>query len=490
MNVAAIFEKLLCQGLASVESISSDSREVQVGDVFLAYPGISSDGRRYIREAVFRGCAAVIYESGDNFVWSEDIICPHIGCSNIVEYLGEIAQYVYHHPSSRLHVTAVTGTNGKTTAVSWLSFLYDRCNYSGASIGTLGWGKCGDLRPHGLTTPNTVSLHSYLSHFEKHGVTHVALEASSIGLEQSRLQGIDVDVVVLTNLQTDHLDYHKTNDNYARSKEMLFQRDFSCAVVNSDDPFGRFLNSSYNSGRSSWVTFGIDPEFSHDVTASDITTSESGIVCKISVFGEEMQISLPIYGLHSLSNFLAVLSVLVVQGAQWKESLFYARSLPGLPGRLEPIHGEGDDCFVWVDYAHTPDAMAAVLSTLRSWMNIDQRLVCIFGCGGDRDRSKRPQMGAVACSYADQVILTEDNPRGEESARIIRDILPGCHDAPFVYVIYDRYDAIVSTILSVRAGDVVVIMGKGHEDYQEIDSVRHLFSDRVIAIEALARRKR
>ncbi|WP_092484907.1 UDP-N-acetylmuramoyl-L-alanyl-D-glutamate--2,6-diaminopimelate ligase [Candidatus Ichthyocystis hellenicum] len=490
MNVSTIFEQLLYQGVSSVERMSSDSREVQIGDIFLAYPGISSDGRCYLHEAVDRGCAAVIYENSDNFVWPEDILCPHVGCSGIVEYLGEIAQHVYQHPSSRLHITAVTGTNGKTTTVSWLSFLYDRCNCSGASIGTLGWGKCGNLRPHGLTTPNTVSLHSYLSYFENHGITHVALEASSIGLEQRRLQGIDVDVVVLTNLQTDHLDYHKTNDNYARSKELLFSRDFNCAVVNGDDPFGRFLNSSYNSGRSKWLTFGINPEFDHDVTASDITISDTGIVCKISVFGEEMKVTLPIYGRHSLSNFLAVLSVLVVQGLQWRESLFYARELPGLPGRFEPIHGEGDDCFVWVDYAHTPDAMAIVLNTLRSWMCCDQRLICIFGCGGERDRLKRSQMGAVACSCADQVILTNDNPRGEDSVQIINDILPGCCNSPFVSVIYDRYDAIMSTILSVHAGDVVVIMGKGHENYQEIGSVRYLFSDQVVASQALARRKR
>ncbi|WP_092460321.1 UDP-N-acetylmuramoyl-L-alanyl-D-glutamate--2,6-diaminopimelate ligase [Candidatus Ichthyocystis sparus] len=489
MSVHIIFEQLLFQGVSSVRRLVTDSREVRAGDVFLAYPGLVFDGRCYLREAIGQGCFAVIYENVDGFVWPRGLVCPNVGHPNIVSSLGEIACHVYNNPSSRMNITAVTGTDGKTTVVSWLAFLYGKCGYRGASIGTLGWGYPGRLFPHGLTTPNAVTLHDYLSDFEKQGITHVALEASSIGLEQDRLQCIDIDVAVLTNLHTDHMDYHKNRDNYARSKELLFKRDFDCAVINSDDPFGQYLLSSHHVCNKERVTFGLDPMFDHDISASEVVINDAGIRCKISIFGEATPIVLPIRGQHNLYNFLAVLSTMVAHGLSWENIFPHVVNLPSLPGRFEPVHQDTDDCLVWVDYAHTPGAMSAVLKMVRGWLRDDQRLICIFGCGGERDRSKRSQMGLIACSLADKVVITEDNPRGEDSGQIIFDILSGCNiKDSSVSVIPDRHDAIVNTILSADIGDAVIIMGKGHENYQEIASVRYPFSDQVVALKALRER--
>lgn len=471
--------------------LTLDSRCVEPGDVFLALPGTHVDGRAFIADALARGAAAVVYEPAGlaSTVPPAPTFAPTLAVPDLAAHAGEIAHLVYGRPSERLWLCGVTGTNGKTSVSQWIAQAMSSFDCKCGVIGTLGNGFPPDLEVSPNTTPDAVTLHAALARFVRAGAVACAMEVSSIGLDQGRANGLRFDVAVFTNLTRDHLEYHGSMAAYGAAKAKLFEM-ADCAVLNLDDPFGIELAHRL---RGRMRTIGYTLAESDDAAATDTVLratglSESGAGLSFTLDG--IRIAAPVVGRFNASNLLAVIGALLA-GDEALDDI--AAALPHLvppAGRMQAIGGDvaQDAPLVVIDYAHSPDALEKVLTTLRGTADArGGRLICVFGCGGDRDPGKRPQMGSVAERLADAVVLTSDNPRGEDPQAIIAAIRAGMQRPPAVEA--DRAKAIAAAVAAADAQDVVLLAGKGHEPYQEVAGERLPFSDLVQAKSALAGRR-
>jgi MurE/MurF fusion protein len=474
-----ILDRLAAMGIQST-GVADDSRQVLPGDIFLAYPGDLADGRRYIPDALARGAVAVLWQAGGDFAWNSALTAANLQIDGLRALAGPLAHIVYGEPSVGLSLVAITGTNGKTTVSQFVANAYG----SGcAVIGTLGAGFPGALAETGFTTPEATTLMRLLAGFRQAGAAACALEASSIGIEEGRMNGAQVDVAVFTNFTRDHLDYHGSMEAYAAAKEKLFTwPGLRTAIINLDDALGRQLISK-TSARS---VLGYAIGEVGAVRAEVLRATPQGQCFTLVLPSGSAEVETGLLGRYNVSNLLAVAAVLHDAGIDAAEVAHRLSALQAPAGRLERLGGVGEPLVV-VDYAHTPDALENVLLTLREVAMVrGGRLCVVFGCGGDRDKGKRPQMGEVAGRLADHVLLTSDNPRSENAAQIIADIRAGIAEAESEI---DRARAIRHAIVAATNEDVVLLAGKGHETYQECAGVRTPFSDMEQARGALAARR-
>ncbi len=455
-----------------VTGIEQDSRRVRVGDLFLAYPGTASDGRSFIDKALEQGAAAVLYAPEDGF------FLEHEHCFSfprLSELRGEIASRFYGEPSKTMNVVGITGTNGKTTIAYLLAQAYTRLNHPAVYMGTLGVGAVGAIAPIGLTTPDPVSLQAFFAEALQRGQQTACIEVSSHALAQGRVNGICFSGAVFTNLTHDHLDYHDTMDAYAEAKALLFSKsELSYAVINDDDPYAYIMKKNVPESVRIY-TYGLSSN--RDIYASDIVLDRHGSQFKLHSPWGEGNVKMKLIGAFNVYNVLAVLSVLGASGFSMETVIPLIQELNASPGRMEIVNEH--PCVV-VDYAHTPDALENALKTLQELK--DQHLYVVFGCGGDRDKTKRPIMGEIASRYADQVVITSDNPRTENPLSIIESIRQGIVSSA-VKEEPDRKKAIHWALENATSKDIVLIAGKGHEDYQQIGQEKHFFSDQAVVAE-------
>jgi len=476
-SVPHILERL---GIPAGELVN-DSRKAQPGTVFAAYPGESRDGRDYIPQAVAQGVDGVLWEA-DHYQWDPALGLPNAGVNGLKNRIGEIAAHVYGEPSRSMHMIGITGTNGKTSVAHWVAQALSQANRKTAVIGTVGNGFPGALTPALNTTPDAIELQQRLAHYKKQGATACAMEVSSHGLSQGRVNGATFNVAVLTNLSRDHLDYHGDMERYADAKARLFSwPGLEWVVLNVDDAFGQRLESETRPSRVAGYGFQRGA-----VVGNKLRLSQAGLHLDVHTDWGNAELDVPLLGRFNAANLLAVLATLLVSGVKLDDAGKALARITPPPGRMQTLGGQAHPLVV-VDYAHTPDALDKVLATLREIVS-GGRLICVFGCGGNRDKGKRPLMGQAAVQGADEVWVTSDNPRNEDPRHIIDDILAGTRgfksDHP-VHVEPDRARAIFEAIGGAHQGDVVLVAGKGHEDYQELAGERLPFSDVVVANKAL-----
>lgn len=455
-----------------VRGLQTDSRRVRPGDLFLAVPGMVADGREFIGDAVASGAGAVAYETDDGYVLRGAPV-PVFGISGLSRKIGIIADRFHGSPSRRLVVIGVTGTNGKTTCTQLLVQALDQPPRRCAVIGTLGSGFPGALNASIHTTPDAVTVQRLMADFLGQGAAHVAMEVSSHALEQGRVNGVLFHVAVFTNLTRDHLDYHGDMTAYGLAKARLFAYEgLKYAVINHDDDFGRRLLADVGAPVTC-LSYGIE---GGDVRAREVRPSPEGLWLRVETPYGETELRSPLIGHFNVYNLLAVLATLLALGVELRDAAARLARAHAPAGRAERFGGARGLPLVVVDYAHTPDALEKILLALRE--HTRGKLWCVFGCGGDRDRGKRPVMGEIAERLADGVLLTDDNPRHESGDAIIADIAGGMHAAP--RIIRDRRVAIATAIEGAQADDIVLIAGKGHEDYQQVGDERRPYSDREV----------
>ena len=463
----------------AIQGICEDSRRIKSGDLFCAVAGELTDGRDHIEAAIANGAAAVLGE----FPLPEiaNSLVPVVAVEGLSSRLSEIAGRFYGNPSEALSVFAVTGTNGKTSFTQLLAQALTSASVKCGVIGTMGSGVPGALIEPGLTTPAAIDIQRKLREFVDCGCESVVLEASSHGLVQGRLENVRVGTAVLTNITHDHLDYHRTFESYRKAKELLFHIDsVSNAVINLDDAFASDLSAGLG-GRVRVTGYSVKKET--DVLLIDAAATDFGVEISVSVYSNIIKARLPLFGLFNVQNVLAVIATLVSMG--WRASQIEAslKKLSPVVGRMDVFRRAGQPTIV-VDYAHTPDALEKALSAVRDHFP-DQYISCVFGCGGDRDSSKRSVMGQIASRFSDRVVLTSDNPRSENPESIIREIQAGVEGAD-LYVNSDRAEAIREAIHLASGNEIIVIAGKGHEDYQELASGRVPFSDYAVIDEVMS----
>jgi UDP-N-acetylmuramyl-tripeptide synthetase len=481
--------------------LRTDSRRVQPGDGFIAWPGYGTDGRRFVAAALKAGATTCVVEQDglDAFGFDDARIAslPHMKANT-----GTIADAYFEQPSAALNTVAITGTNGKTSSAWWvaqaLTLLGQRCGV----VGTLGvgvppvQGEAANLQFTGLTTPDPVLLHETLRGFVAQGFKACAMEASSIGIDEQRLAGVRIAVAVFTNLTQDHLDYHGTMAAYGAAKRKLFAwPGLRAAVVNVDDAAGLDLVASLQGqGLLDVWSCSTRAQAKARLTASQVRYEANGLVFDVveqgagSAGGGQASFRTQLIGDYNVSNLLGVIGTLRALGLPLADIAQAAAQLTPVPGRMQCLGDAGEPQAV-VDYAHTPDALEKALAALRPLAQArGGQLVCVFGCGGDRDPGKRPLMAAAAQRLADAVVLTSDNPRSEDPVAILRDLQQGLTSNHSVTVQADRRQAILEAVLKAAPNDVILVAGKGHEDYQEVQGVKHPFSDVAEVQAALAQR--
>ncbi|GAB6041573.1 UDP-N-acetylmuramoyl-L-alanyl-D-glutamate--2,6-diaminopimelate ligase [Endothiovibrio diazotrophicus] len=493
-------ERLADPGIAAVTvgGLACDSRQVAPGDLFIARGGRHHHGSRFIGDALARGAAAVLYEPEGALPLPtvEAGGAPLLAVPGLARQMGRVADRFHGQLSRALFTVAITGTNGKTTT-SWLTAhaLHAGGRRCGL-IGTLGNGLADAVVQGDHTTPHSCEIHRLMARFRDQGARAMVMEASSHGIHQGRLNHLDLDVAVFTNLTRDHLDYHGSMEHYGETKRRLFRHpELRAAVVNADDPEGREILATLPAGTLAWA-YALDPEVAverpggalHWVRARRVAATAGGLTVEVATPHGEGRIDSPMLGRFNAANLLAALAVLELAGLSTEEAcrrLGEVPPVPGRMGRIEVAGGAGGRPTVVVDYAHTPDALEKALAALRP--HCEGRLICVFGCGGGRDAGKRPQMGAVAAGLADQVWLTDDNPRHEDGAAIVAAIRDGMPAGFEPQVERDRAAAIAAAVAEAGPGDVVLVAGKGHEEYQQIGDERRYFNDTEEARGALAR---
>lgn len=486
-NVEAALEWLRQRG---ARGLAVDSRRLREGDAFIAWPGAATDGRRYVAGALAAGASACLVEAEGVESFAFDA-AP--GADRVAAYdglkpaTGEIASRFWGVPSAALDVVATTGTNGKTSTAWWIAQALGLLGRRGAVVGTLGIGEPPNVIPTGLTTPDPVTLQAALRRFADEGFAACAVEASSIGIVEHRLEGTRIAVALFTNFTQDHLDYHGSMQAYWAAKARLFAwPGLRAAVVNIDDERGEELAAQIGGGLDVW-TYATQRDAR--LHASGIGYDAHGLAFEVREGADAAPVKSAVIGEYNASNLLAVIGALRALGLALADIAAVCSRLAPVPGRMQRVAPGGEGPQVLVDYAHSPDALEKALLALQPFARErGGRLWCVFGCGGNRDALKRPAMGATAERLADRVVLTSDNPRDESPAFILSQILAGVVGHDDVDVIEDRRAAIEHAVAGAGERDVILVAGKGHEDYQEVGGLRHPFSDVVEAQVALARR--
>ncbi|WP_323845063.1 UDP-N-acetylmuramoyl-L-alanyl-D-glutamate--2,6-diaminopimelate ligase [Microbulbifer magnicolonia] len=475
----------------AVTGVALDSRLVQPGDVFMALRGTVVDGREYIDAAIAAGAGAVLAD-GDKLECKTRDGIQVVSVPGLAKRVGEIAARFHGNPTEQIHLVGVTGTNGKTTCAYLTSQLLARHFGSAALMGTIGNGIWTDghieLQETGLTTPDPVRLQADYAAFRDQGVRAAAMEVSSHSLSQGRVHGLIFDTAIFTNLSRDHLDYHGNMAAYGAAKEKLFGLPkLKRGIINLDDPFGAQLVERCKLRNLKVITYGLQ---AGDLHATDLRRHEGGFSVQLTTPWGSGELRAPLIGDFNIHNALAVVAAAASAGMPFEDILTAFPAIKAVPGRMERVKVPGADASaeadvgVLVDYAHTPDALRAALAAARPYCR--GKLWCVFGCGGDRDTGKRAPMGRIASEMADHAIVTSDNPRSEDPQKIIDDILEGA--ASNIEVEIDRATAIARAVAAAQPGDIVLIAGKGHEDYQIIGSEKIHFCDREQAAAALQKR--
>ena len=470
-------------------ALRTDSRQLAAGDAFIAWPGAAVDGRSFVSQALTSGAVACLVEQAGASAFALD--AHHVASyAGLKADAGLIAAQFYGQPSQALSVVAVTGTNGKTSTAWWLAQALSTLPAAQALpcgvIGTLGVGQPPHVQSTGLTTPDPVRVQQTLRQFADQGLRACAMEASSIGIEELRLAGTHIRVAVFTNFTQDHLDYHGSMEAYWVAKRKLFAwPGLAHAVVNIDDAQGAALADELTGTLDLWTVSSHRPA---RLRAQQLRHTASGMAFDVVEGDVSCILQSQVIGNYNVSNLLGVIAAMRCLGVPLAAAVAACSTLLPVPGRMECVGGQGTP-LVAIDYAHTPDALAQALQALRPMAQARAgQLWAVFGCGGDRDASKRPLMGAIAAQYADRVVVTSDNPRSERPEAIVAQILLGLVDNKGVDVEVDRALAIRSTVTQAAANDVVLLAGKGHEATQELAGVKHPFSDRQHALAALQAR--
>jgi UDP-N-acetylmuramoyl-L-alanyl-D-glutamate--2,6-diaminopimelate ligase len=479
----------LLQGIAEtraagpmlVSGLALDSRRVRSGDAFFALRGTRGHGIEFVAGAVQRGACVVLAEAPACAF--EDVDVPVLWIDGLHAFVGEIAARFFGRPSESMRVIGVTGTNGKTSTVQLLAQALETLGHRAATIGTLGAGLHGQLREGERTTPDAIAVQQLFAQFHRDGATHVAMEVSSHALEQGRVAATAFEVAAFTNLTRDHLDYHGSMQAYGAAKAKLFAwPGLQAAIINSDDAFGHDLAGTLAPGVRT-LRLSSEGDATADICASGIVTSAEGVAFQLRTPWGSQAIRSRLLGRFNVANLLTVVGCLGALGESFARIVDAVEALEPINGRMNRIGGMHGLPLVVVDYAHTPDALEQALSALRA--HCAARLICVFGCGGERDAGKRPQMGAIAERLADVAIVTDDNPRGEDGDVIVAQILAGMQRPEAATVQRDREAAIRAALSMARAGDVVLIAGKGHETYQEGAGGKRAFDDMAVARAAL-----
>ena len=479
-------------------NLCADNRKVQVNDGFIAWPGAAHDARRFVPIALEQGASACLIEASGSDVldWSE---VPHItdrvaSYSGLKSACGPIAASFYQHPSVDMDVIAITGTNGKTTCAWWLAHALQNLGKPSSMVGTLGLGRPGSLTTTGMTTPDPVLLQSHLRELLHEGVTSCVMEASSIGIAEHRLDGTHVRLAMFTNFSQDHLDYHGDMAQYWQAKEALFDSpDLQTVIVNIDDPKGVLLaNKLQKKAQVKVWTYATQTQDANTgaqhVQALQVQFANRGMRFDIKLGDTTHSLETSMVGDYNVSNLIGVITCLCALGHRLEDAVDACLHLPSVPGRME-LFGNTGDPLVVVDFAHTPDAIEKVLLALKPLAaSRGGDIICVLGCGGDRDKAKRPLMAAAAEMYAQQIVLTSDNPRSEDPETILHDMYAGLKAPQSASKIIDRAQAITQAVQNARPSDLVLIAGKGHETYQEINDVKHPFSDQSLAQQAINNR--
>ncbi|WP_271273533.1 UDP-N-acetylmuramoyl-L-alanyl-D-glutamate--2,6-diaminopimelate ligase [Aliamphritea hakodatensis] len=464
-----------------ISALTLDSRTVQPGMLFFARSGVAHRGCDFILDAQAKGAAAVVVSAADwqaGFTGQDQVTVPVIQADDIDAATGALAAAFYGRPGEQLKVIGVTGTNGKTSCAHYIAQGLNALGEKTALIGTVGNGLLDDLKPATHTTPDAVSLHALLAGFVAGGATAVVMEVSSHALDQQRVAGLAFDVAAFTNLSRDHLDYHGDMQGYFAAKARLFtELNVPGQVINLDDEYGRQLKALAN-GRSV-TTFGESADAA--VMASEVVLNSHGIAAELTTPWGALSVKSPLLGRFNLSNLLLTIGVLGELSFTANQIEAAIAGIHAVPGRMQAVQNEQP--LVLVDYAHTPDALEKALQAVVDYCRGD--LVCVFGCGGDRDNGKRPQMAKVAESLADKLVVTSDNPRTEEPESIIDMVVAGLQQDTAFTRIADRREAIEHAVASLQQNDILLIAGKGHEDYQEVNGVRLPFDDVKVARHAL-----
>ncbi|MFI4962960.1 MAG: UDP-N-acetylmuramoyl-L-alanyl-D-glutamate--2,6-diaminopimelate ligase [Legionellales bacterium] len=452
--------------------LHNDSRQIKPGDLFIAYPGVATDGRLYIDKALASGAVAVAYDPLD--CPPQFLVPPSIPCvpvPQLAHHLADIANLFYANPGQFMQVTGVTGTNGKTTIAYQLAQAHQLLGQKAGYIGTIGQGDVNALKPLENTTPDALCLVTLLDGFRQEQIKQVCMEVSSHALSQGRVDAIGFNQAIFTNLTLDHLDYHHSMEHYAAAKAQLFARpELEWAILNQDDSYQQVMSKPIKKHVEK-LTYGIHQD-----------CQVRALEWQMDINGTEIEVHSP-WGRHHLKtkslgqfniyNSLAIFSSLLASGYKPEEVVRVMSELKAAPGRLELV---SESPYVLVDYAHTPDALENVLITLKQ---INKgNLWVVFGCGGDRDKSKRPIMGKIASLYADKIVITSDNPRSENPDCIIEEIEQGITEPNKTIKLSNRLDAITFALKNAKKYDIILIAGKGHETYQQIGAVKYPFSDR------------
>ena len=498
---------------ALVCGLTLDSRRVAPGDAFVALRGGTAQGITFAPAALALGASAVIAEApapvahgatadavrfdmpspaggrgwpaGSEEGGASATEAPILWIDHLRDHVGEIAARFFGRPSESMNMIGVTGTNGKTSIVQLLASALDALGARSATIGTLGAGMVGAIDAGERTTPDVISVHALLAQFRDAGASDVAMEVSSHALEQGRVNAVAFALAVFTNLTRDHLDYHGDMAAYGAAKARLFAwPGLRAAIINVDDAFGRELAGSLAAGVAQ-LRYSAD-DASAEIRAHSIRSGADGLHFTLSTPWGSGAIVTPLLGRFNVANLLAVAGCLGALGYTFSQIQQVLVRLQPVAGRMNRLGGSNEQPLVVVDYAHTPDALEQALTSLRA--HCAGRLICVFGCGGERDAGKRPQMGAIAERLADRIIITDDNPRGENGDAIVAQIVAGLQHPQAAAVQRDRARAIATALAEATQSDAVLIAGKGHEPYQEIDGVKHPFDDLVVARHALEAR--
>ncbi|HET7831769.1 MAG TPA: UDP-N-acetylmuramoyl-L-alanyl-D-glutamate--2,6-diaminopimelate ligase [Gallionella sp.] len=503
--------ELLAKLNVPITRLVTDSRAVRHGDTFVAYPGEKTDGRQFIGQAIAQGANAVIWEE-QHFTWNDAWHIPNLAVRDLRHKAGWLADAVYGAPSGKLRMVGITGTNGKTSTSHWIAHALNDAGQKCALIGTLGNGFIDALQPTANTTPDAIRVHSLLAGYLQDGARAVAMEVSSHALAQGRVNGVRFDVALLTNLSRDHLDYHGDMQSYAACKRKLFDWEhLKYAVLNLDDAFGVELAEQLQNPDVEIIGYGMSEAAlqlaerlgMRMVYGHLVEMSGQGLQLRLHTSWGGGRLRSPLIGRFNAANLLGALAVLLVCDIKLGDAVESLGKVQAVAGRMQRV-SDAHQPTVVVDYAHTPDALEKVLVTLRGVSAgaqvsahegaeadlqetvtlASRKLICVFGCGGDRDRGKRAMMGLVAEKFADYCIVTSDNPRSEKPEDIIADVVGGMGGTNHE-IVEDRAAAIQRAIALARHGDTVLLAGKGHEDYQEINGVKHPFSDVAVAQQAL-----